>query len=140
MPCYRPIRPRQLLHAKPFAWDAAWALPNVAVEGLRPLAGELAHQVYGGPSERLHLIGVTGTNGKTSTTQWIAQALERGGRPSAVIGTLGIGRVGVDASVDQRSNARTHNRVPASHFSFNVKHPWIITSHVIQSPYITSHM
>ena len=40
------------------------------------------------------MIGVTGTNGKTTTSQWIAQALEHAGRRCGVIGTLGAGRVG----------------------------------------------
>ena len=43
--------------------------------GLAALAGELAHLVYGRPSEQLWLAGVTGTNGKTSVSQWIAQAM-----------------------------------------------------------------
>jgi UDP-N-acetylmuramoyl-L-alanyl-D-glutamate--2,6-diaminopimelate ligase len=45
------------------------------------------------PSSELRLIGVTGTNGKTSTAIWIAQALESLGTPCGVIGTLGAGRV-----------------------------------------------
>jgi len=47
--------------------------------------------MHGRPSARLHLIGVTGTNGKTTCSQWIAQALTRCGRRCAVIGTLGYG-------------------------------------------------
>ncbi len=46
------------------------------------------------PSSALRLIGVTGTNGKTSTAMWIAQALEALNTPCGVIGTLGAGRVG----------------------------------------------
>jgi UDP-N-acetylmuramoyl-L-alanyl-D-glutamate--2,6-diaminopimelate ligase len=46
------------------------------------------------PSSELRLIGITGTNGKTSTALWIAQALEALGTPCGVIGTLGAGRVG----------------------------------------------
>jgi UDP-N-acetylmuramoyl-L-alanyl-D-glutamate--2,6-diaminopimelate ligase len=61
------------------------------VEGLAALSGELAHLVYGRPSERLWLAGVTGTNGKTSVTQWIAQALDARQHRCAVIGTLGNG-------------------------------------------------
>ena len=46
------------------------------------------------PSSELRLIGVTGTNGKTSTALWIAQALETLGVSCGVIGTLGAGRLG----------------------------------------------
>lgn len=74
-----------------FRWDPAWQVPNRAVRGLRGMAGWLAAHVYGFPSRALSVIGVTGTNGKTSCTHWIAQALAAAGRPAAVIGTLGSG-------------------------------------------------
>jgi UDP-N-acetylmuramoyl-L-alanyl-D-glutamate--2,6-diaminopimelate ligase len=61
------------------------------VRELRRHAGEIASRVYGYPSRRLSVIGVTGTNGKTTCSQWIAQALARSGRRCAVIGTLGYG-------------------------------------------------
>ena len=74
-----------------FAWPADLAVPNLHASGLKRLAGPLAAEVYGRPSERLWTVGVTGTNGKTSCTQWIAQALTGAGRKTAVIGTLGLG-------------------------------------------------
>ena len=74
-----------------FSWNEAWRVPNVAVDGLREVSGHLAHEVYGRPSEKLWLAGVTGTNGKTSCGQWIAQAFNKLGRKTAVIGTLGNG-------------------------------------------------
>ena len=51
-----------------------WRVPNVAVHGLKQQAGVLAHEFYGRPSEALWVCGVTGTNGKTSCSQWIARA------------------------------------------------------------------
>ncbi|MCK9379979.1 MAG: UDP-N-acetylmuramoyl-L-alanyl-D-glutamate--2,6-diaminopimelate ligase [Sulfuritalea sp.] len=65
--------------------------PMVEVDGLAALSGEIAHLVYGRPSEHLWLAGVTGTNGKTSVSQWIAQALNALRHRCAVIGTLGNG-------------------------------------------------
>ncbi len=65
----------------------------VEVAGLAALCGEIAHLVYGRPSEKLWLAGVTGTNGKTSVSQWIAQAMDALGRRCAVVGTLGNGFV-----------------------------------------------
>jgi UDP-N-acetylmuramoyl-L-alanyl-D-glutamate--2,6-diaminopimelate ligase len=65
--------------------------PVLAVDGLRALAGALAHEIYGRPSEKLWLAGVTGTNGKTTISQWLAQALEALGQHCGVIGTLGSG-------------------------------------------------
>ena len=72
-----------------FEWDAAWAVPNVGVKGLKQEAGQLAHEFYGRPSESLWTCGVTGTNGKTSCTQWIAAAIASRGEETGVIGTLG---------------------------------------------------
>lgn len=77
-----------------FLWDPAWQIPNLPVSGLRQRIGELAACVYGDPSSQLQMIGVTGTNGKTSVTHWIAQALNQAGVRSAVIGTLGNGFAG----------------------------------------------
>lgn len=74
-----------------FAWDARLDIPNVAVDGLPALAGHLAHEVFGRPSDSLWLVGVTGTNGKTSITQWLSRAFSVLGRRCGVIGTLGIG-------------------------------------------------
>jgi UDP-N-acetylmuramoyl-L-alanyl-D-glutamate--2,6-diaminopimelate ligase len=65
-----------------------------AVENLAANAGELCAQWYGYPSKQLQIIGVTGTNGKTSITQWLAGALDSAGHRTALLGTLGSGFVG----------------------------------------------
>lgn len=78
-----------VLHEAGVAMDVA--VPSIAVPGLGALSGEIAHLVYGRPSERLWMAGVTGTNGKTSVSQWIAQAMGLFECPCAVIGTLGSG-------------------------------------------------
>lgn len=62
-----------------------------AVENLAAKAGALCAQWYGFPSKALKIIGVTGTNGKTSITQWLAQALDSSSHRTAVLGTLGTG-------------------------------------------------
>ena len=69
----------------------ALPVPALAVDGLAAAAGDLAHAVYGKPSDHLWMAAVTGTNGKTSVSQWIAQALTMLGCKCAVIGTLGGG-------------------------------------------------
>ncbi len=95
-----------------FSWNSDWRLPNVAVDGLRALAGELADEVYGRPSEKLWLAGVTGTNGKTSCSQWIAQALTALGRKTAVIGTLGSGFPGAPGQAPAAGLAPALNTTP----------------------------
>ncbi|MGH6690918.1 MAG: Mur ligase domain-containing protein, partial [Gammaproteobacteria bacterium] len=74
-----------------FRWDPQWRVANLGVRALRHHAGSIASRLHGRPSRRLRVIGVTGTNGKTTCSQWIAQALTRCGRRCAVIGTLGYG-------------------------------------------------
>nr|MCU0231376.1 Mur ligase domain-containing protein [Acidobacteriota bacterium] len=64
---------------------AAW----LAAEAPRAALAALAKRFFGAPDERLAVAGVTGTNGKTSTTHFLAGALERAGTPTAVGGTLG---------------------------------------------------
>lgn len=66
-------------------------VPLLEVTGLDGVIGEVASRFYGNPSHHLKVIGVTGTNGKTSCSNFLAQALERLGQRTAVIGTLGNG-------------------------------------------------
>ena len=77
---------------------AAPALPSgcrlVPVTGLRRHLGALADRQAGAPSADLQVIGITGTNGKTTTAWLLAAALEQVGRPSGYAGTLGAGRPG----------------------------------------------
>ena len=74
-----------------FRWHPEWRVLNAGIPQLRARAGLIASRVYGEPSGQLWMIGVTGTNGKTTCSQWIAQALTQCGRRTAVIGTLGYG-------------------------------------------------
>jgi UDP-N-acetylmuramoyl-L-alanyl-D-glutamate--2,6-diaminopimelate ligase len=60
--------------------------------GLKAATGPIAAAYYDNPSAQLDVLAVTGTNGKTSTAWWLAEALSRSGRaPCAVVGTLGVG-------------------------------------------------
>ncbi len=77
--------------AQGFNWNESWNIPNRAVANLRQQAGEIANHVYGSPSRKMWVIGITGTNGKTSCSHWISQALCALGKKTALIGTLGNG-------------------------------------------------
>ncbi|MFT3734011.1 MAG: UDP-N-acetylmuramoyl-L-alanyl-D-glutamate--2,6-diaminopimelate ligase [Rhodocyclaceae bacterium] len=74
-----------------FEWQASFGVPNVPVDQLRWMAGDLADEVFGRPSHDMWVVGVTGTNGKTSVSQWLARAFNDLGRKCAVVGTLGMG-------------------------------------------------
>lgn len=65
-----------------------------ALANLASHAGPICSEWYGNPSNHMMVFGVTGTNGKTSITQWLAQALDRPKSRAAVIGTLGVGYPG----------------------------------------------
>jgi len=74
-----------------FQWDAAWNIPNLDIAGLRKEIGVIASEFNGEPSRQLWMIGVTGTNGKTSCSHWLASCLADLGRKTALVGTLGNG-------------------------------------------------
>ncbi|EOI5797904.1 UDP-N-acetylmuramoyl-L-alanyl-D-glutamate--2,6-diaminopimelate ligase [Cronobacter dublinensis] len=69
-------------------------VPVIYLSQLNERLSALAGRFYDEPSERLRLIGVTGTNGKTTTTQLIAQWCQLLGETSAVMGTVGNGLLG----------------------------------------------
>ena len=82
----------------------SWSDGRVAAyAGLKADAGTIASAYFDTPSEALAVIAVTGTNGKTSTAWWLAQALSAlpGSQalPCGLIGTLGVGRAPVAGSV-----------------------------------------
>jgi len=68
-------------------------VPAYSIKKLANKAGEIAARFYGHPSMALDIIAVTGTNGKTSVSQFIAQGLESLGHACGVMGTLGTGRI-----------------------------------------------
>ena len=77
-----------------FHWNRAWKLPHLPIDELKAKLGFIADAVYGHPSHDLWMVGVTGTNGKTSCAHWIAAGLDAAGRRAAVLGTLGNGLIG----------------------------------------------
>jgi UDP-N-acetylmuramoyl-L-alanyl-D-glutamate--2,6-diaminopimelate ligase len=73
------------LAGKPFA---------APIPDLRRLAGRIADRFFQWPSSQMRIVGVTGTNGKTTCAYLITQCLERLGRPAAYMGTIGWGFLG----------------------------------------------
>jgi UDP-N-acetylmuramoyl-L-alanyl-D-glutamate--2,6-diaminopimelate ligase len=78
------------------SWDRdriarlAGGVPVVPLPGLRRQAGDIAARFFGQAAHAMRVIGVTGTNGKTSVTHFLAQALSTR-VPTAVLGTVGNG-------------------------------------------------
>lgn len=69
-------------------------VPLLAVQNLSRQVGLIAERFYGYPSRDLFVVGITGTNGKTSCSQFLAHALNSNDHPCGVIGTLGNGLIG----------------------------------------------
>lgn len=64
-------------------------LPQVVVKSTRKQIADIADKFYGSPSKSLNLIGITGTNGKTTVTHLVQKILESKSNKCALIGTLG---------------------------------------------------
>lgn len=73
--------------------DLPKTCPCIAVPDLQRHISTIAHRYADYPSESLCLIGITGTNGKTSVSYYLAQLLNRLNHPCAIIGTLGAGMI-----------------------------------------------
>jgi UDP-N-acetylmuramoyl-L-alanyl-D-glutamate--2,6-diaminopimelate ligase len=73
-------------------------VPVVVVPEIRPVLGRASALVYGEPATRLRMIGVTGTQGKTTTTRLLEGGLSGSGVPAAVIGTVGTRILGEDVA------------------------------------------
>ena len=70
------------------------AIPLIGVADVAAQIGEVASRFYGEPSRHMKMVGVTGTNGKTSCAHYIAQVLQSCGETAALIGTVGNGLLG----------------------------------------------
>lgn len=81
-------------------------LPTVTVTSPRSEMARIAAEVYGRPSQRLTMLGVTGTTGKTSTSFLLAAALGQAGHRVGTIGTVGF-RLGEDVLVSRRTTVTT---------------------------------
>ena len=83
-----------VLDSNEFDETQIWPIPVIPVADLSAQLGHIAARFYGNPSHQMRVVGITGTNGKTSCSHFIAQALESLGHRSAVVGTVGNGFIG----------------------------------------------
>jgi UDP-N-acetylmuramoylalanine--D-glutamate ligase len=72
-----------------FSWNREWKLPHLPVDHLQTRLGIIADLVYGHPSRELWVVGVTGTNGKTTTVELLGAIFRAAGRPVVVAGNVG---------------------------------------------------
>ena len=98
-------------------------VPVIVVEELSQKVSEIAGRFYGNPSHALSLIGVTGTNGKTSCTQLVMQLLNALQDSCGVIGTMGVGVNGeLKEGINTTPDAIAIQSVLADWLSDGVKH------------------
>ncbi|MBQ9081281.1 MAG: UDP-N-acetylmuramoyl-L-alanyl-D-glutamate--2,6-diaminopimelate ligase [Clostridia bacterium] len=76
------------------------SVPQIIVEDTRKALSVLSANFYGNPQEKLKIIGVTGTNGKTTTCHYLSSILQKAGKKVGVIGTLGTFYDGVCLAPD----------------------------------------
>ena len=95
--------------------EAGLALPVLRVERPRAVLGSVSALVYGDPARSLRLVGVTGTQGKTTATRLAEAALTASGQRAAVVGTVGTRIAGQDVA-----SSLTTPEAPALHALFAV--------------------
>jgi UDP-N-acetylmuramoyl-L-alanyl-D-glutamate--2,6-diaminopimelate ligase len=110
------------------------------IENLSAQLGDIADEFYGHPSTSLRVIGITGTNGKTSIANWLSQAFTALNIPCGAVGTLGV-------SLSEK-NWTTHNTTPdAAHLQTILRDlkcagalavAMEVSSHALESHRVTS--
>lgn len=103
---------------------------------------ELAQHYYGNPLKHLSLIGVTGTNGKTSTCFITAKLLEICHKSSAIIGTIGAGKLSSLSAINNTTPGATElNQLLASFVSQNIEYVAMeVSSHALEQRRLTAEM
>ena len=74
-----------------FEWKKEWKLPHLGIDKLKKRLPEIASEFYGDPSDGLRVVGITGTNGKTTSVQWLSSCLNQLNKKTGFIGTTGYG-------------------------------------------------
>ena len=80
-------------------------IPAIAVDGLQHKAGIIADCFFGSPSQSMQVLGITGTNGKTTCCYLLAQALNSLGLRVAMIGTIGVGEINSENDINDLQTA-----------------------------------
>lgn len=112
----------------------------IGVRALREHIGVIADRFYDAPSRKLNVVGVTGTNGKTTTTHLLAQALDRPDARCGLIGTLGCGFPGrLDPSLHTTPDAVSVHRLLAEFASAKTRTVCMeVSSHALDQARVAS--
>lgn len=80
-----------IFESKNFKKNLNLSIPNISISDLRNKLAAISSQFYEYPSKKISIIGITGTNGKTTSAYWLSQCLNQLKIKTAFIGTLGYG-------------------------------------------------
>ena len=80
-----------IFESKNFKKNLNLSIPNISISDLRNKLAAISSQFYEYPSKKISIIGITGTNGKTTSAYWLSQCLNHLKIKTAFIGTLGYG-------------------------------------------------
>ncbi len=105
----------------------------IRVKDLHTVAGELISRYYHSPTKTMNVVGITGTNGKTSSCHFIAQALNLLGDKTAYIGTIGYGFIDqLETSTHTTPDLLTvHQRLAAYHTAGATASIMEVSSHAL---------
>lgn len=105
----------------------------IPAEHVQAIIGLIAARFYGEPSQHMRVIGVTGTNGKTSSCLFLAAALHEAQQPVGLLGTVGNGLYGdLKASTHTTLDAITLQQTLAEFYEQGVKHVVMeVSSHAL---------
>ncbi|MEO1367916.1 MAG: Mur ligase family protein, partial [Acidobacteriota bacterium] len=105
-----------ILGPSPTAGEISGAVdvPWIDVASPRPLLGALSARAFGAPGDALRLVGVTGTNGKSTLVHLLGSMLDAAGEPAARLGTLGY----FFGGGEWRAGGRTTPEAPDLHRLF----------------------
>ena len=95
-----------LFESENFKKKLKLSVPSIAIKGLKKKLSIIADKFYDYPSKKLSIVGITGTNGKTTSAYWLTLCLNHLGSKTAFIGTLGYG--------DAEDFKKTQNTTPSA--------------------------
>jgi len=94
-----------------YSKNKAWNVPSFGIENLNQKIAEIAELFFQNPSQSIKVIGVTGTNGKTSVVGWLQQCFSSLNQSVGSIGTLGSGEKNLKKTLNTTPDTIALNRI-----------------------------
>ena len=122
-----------IYEAKNYNKNKLWNVPSLGILNLNQKIEEIAESFFQNPSQSLSVIGVTGTNGKTSVVGWLHQCLSSLNLPAGSIGTLGSGKDILEKTLNTTPDIIALNRILNDFKKKGIKYAAMeVSSHAIK--------